>query len=184
MNKEKQRKNFRMVKLPVTGDWVSEKLAMQFKSLDIMDKRMYKNETKVYKCVLDGKTVTTDKRYTKAVYVLSKNGKPIYPGSTKNQSGNIMSRPLQHRKPGRYQKDFDGFDVIALPDDACHLMAEMFLIERLRRKYNLRNDGHHPPMKYSEWNGLLKLWQSYCKRRNTHTEPFGLNKEIINFKGI
>ena len=180
----KQRKNYRMVQLPETGEWVSEKLAMQFKSLDIMNKRMYKTETKHYKCVLDGKKITTDKRYKKAVYVLKKNDKPIYGGSTKNQSGNIIARALQHLKPGTYQKDFDSFNVIALPDDACHLMAEMFVIDRLRDKYNLRNDGHHPPMRYNEFRGLVNLWKSYCDRRNMHTEPFGLNKTITNFKGL
>ena len=185
MNKQKKRKNCRMVQLPITGEWVSEKLAMQFKSLDIMEGiEGHKDGMKLYKCVLDGKTVTTDTRHSKAVYILLNENRPMYVGSTNRKDGDIMSRPMSHRKPGKYSKSYDEFTVIALPDDACHLMAEMSLIERLRRKYNLRNDGYSPPMRYNEWSGLVKLWKSYCRRRNTHTEPFGLNKEIINFKGI
>lgn len=165
-----------MVNVPILG-WVTTKQAEQFKALDILDKESVERKNsgaRLYRCTLDGKQVQIDSRFTKAIYILYRNGRPHYVGKTEpNRGRSLHDRPLDHLKPGRYQKEFDAYNVIALPKDVDILMAEMCVIEKLKTKYNLKNNPWVPPMKYREYRLLHKLWQSYNKRRCAPTEPFG-----------
>jgi hypothetical protein len=179
--KQKKMKEGQMVKVPHLG-WVTKKVAMQIAALELLDRESTDHKDyKLIKCTLDGKTIKVDARWKKAVYVLYNNGEPNYAGSTAPGDGDITRRPLDHAKPGKYQKEFDSYHLLTLPDDVDHLMAEMHMIERCRRQYHLKNDYNSPPVPYKIYYHTKKLYQSYKKRKNVHTEPFGVNHLITNY---
>lgn len=180
-SKQKKMEEGQMVKVPHLG-WVTKKVAMQIAALELLDNESKDHkDCKLVKCTLDGKIVTVDARWNKAVYVLYNNGEPKYGGSTAPGDGDITRRPLDHTKPGEYHKEYDSYDLLALPDDVDHLMAEMELIQRYRRSYHLDNDHNSPPVSYKVYHQVKKLYQSYKKRKNVHREPFGLNHLITNY---
>jgi len=150
--------NKQIIKLE-DGRIFNKKNLEMFKSIEIFKEREHKSEVQVYHCVLNGK-LQTKKFYKKikAVYVLFNKNVPVYSGQT--YARDIFKRPLSHKTPGKYQKKYDRFTVIALPDDCDLDVAETYLIHKLTPFYN-NVKGGGLPISYKRWRQVLRSYNAY-----------------------